>query len=181
MNFLFQRLYHDQRRRLGREEGQTLVEFAFALPALLLFLLGVVEFGTAFYYQTVLTNAVDSAAQAVMAGAGSATASDPCLAADNAIVAAAPVLINKNNLGNFQFSLWAYTFSGTPPVATTGPQLGPFNVDSSSASCPTATTTGSSLTQYAPVKITATYGYTLSRLFGGSTITLTSTTSEAVQ
>ena len=39
------------------DEGQSLVELAFVLPFLLLVLLGLADFGRAFYYTTVLSNA----------------------------------------------------------------------------------------------------------------------------
>lgn len=41
---------HRNRTRLGRDEGQSLVEFAFVLPLFLTLLLGVLDFGKAFNY-----------------------------------------------------------------------------------------------------------------------------------
>ena len=45
------------RRRWTDDAGQSLVELALALPVLLLILLGLADFGRAFYYTTVITNA----------------------------------------------------------------------------------------------------------------------------
>jgi Flp pilus assembly protein TadG len=44
--------------RLNNHKGQGLVEFAFVAVVLLLFLLGVSEFGRAWYYENALDNAV---------------------------------------------------------------------------------------------------------------------------
>ena len=41
----------------GAEDGQSLVEFALALPLLLVILLGLADFGRAFYYTSAITNA----------------------------------------------------------------------------------------------------------------------------
>lgn len=54
--------------RLGRSHGmrsdggQSLVEFALALPVLLLLLLGLADFGRAFYYTTIISNAARAGA-----------------------------------------------------------------------------------------------------------------------
>ena len=52
--------------------GQSLVEFALALPVLLLILLGLADFGRAFYYTTTIANAARAGAEyaATNAGAG---------------------------------------------------------------------------------------------------------------
>jgi Flp pilus assembly protein TadG len=44
-------------RLMAEQTGQSLVEFALALPVLLLILLGLADFGRAFYYTTVIANA----------------------------------------------------------------------------------------------------------------------------
>ena len=45
-----------------RDEGQSLVELALALPLLLLILLGLADFGRAFYYTTIISNAARAGA-----------------------------------------------------------------------------------------------------------------------
>jgi Flp pilus assembly protein TadG len=45
------------------ERGQSLVEFALALPVLLLLLLGLVDFGRAFYYTSTIANAARAGAE----------------------------------------------------------------------------------------------------------------------
>ena len=44
------------------DEGQSLVELALALPILLLLLLGLADFGRAFYYTTIISNAARAGA-----------------------------------------------------------------------------------------------------------------------
>ena len=182
MLLLFHRAHHGQRRYLGREEGQSLVEFAFTLPLLMLVLLGIVDFGTAFYDQILLTNAVTDAAQVLMAGAGNTP--DPCQAANNAIAAAAPALNTSGN--NLEFSVSANNASGTAVPLITN-QLVAF--PTSGALC---SGDGGDLVQYQQVMVSATYGYTVTLLAFGQPgkglistykqpINLTAKTSEAVQ
>lgn len=49
--------------RFGREEGQSLVEFAVSVPVLLLLLVGLVDFGHGFQNYVALGNAVREAAR----------------------------------------------------------------------------------------------------------------------
>ncbi|KAA0890553.1 pilus assembly protein [Oryzomonas rubra] len=49
--------------RIRGSKGQALVELALILPILLLLILGVIEFGRAFYMKNTLTNAVRHAAR----------------------------------------------------------------------------------------------------------------------
>jgi Flp pilus assembly protein TadG len=55
--------------------GQSLVELALALPVLLLILLGLADFGRAFYYTTTIANAARAGAEyaAINAGVGANT------------------------------------------------------------------------------------------------------------
>ena len=46
------------RRRAGREDGQAYVEFALVLPVLLLIVMGIIQFGTAFKDYIALTDSV---------------------------------------------------------------------------------------------------------------------------
>ena len=50
-------------KRILNAKGQSLVEFALILPILLLLILGIFEFGRAFYMKNTLTNAVRHAAR----------------------------------------------------------------------------------------------------------------------
>jgi len=50
-------------KRILNAKGQSLVEFALILPVLLLLILGVIEFGRAFYMKNTLVNAVRNAAR----------------------------------------------------------------------------------------------------------------------
>ncbi len=49
------------RNTLGNEEGQSLVEFAFAVPMLLVLAFGIAEFGRAWMTQNILTGAAREA------------------------------------------------------------------------------------------------------------------------
>jgi Flp pilus assembly protein TadG len=51
-------------RRLGRQEGQALVEFALILPALMFILLGILDFGRAMNYYNDLTQLAAEGARA---------------------------------------------------------------------------------------------------------------------
>jgi len=51
------------RRKKRGERGQALVEFALALPVLLLLLLGIIEFGLLLYNKQVITNAAREGAR----------------------------------------------------------------------------------------------------------------------
>lgn len=53
------------------QAGQSLVEFALALPVLLLILLGLADFGRAFYYTTAISNAARAGAEYAAKNAGS--------------------------------------------------------------------------------------------------------------
>src|SRR5712691_5470374 len=48
---------------MAEQGGQSLVEFALALPLLLLILLGLADFGRAFYYTTAIANAARAGAE----------------------------------------------------------------------------------------------------------------------
>jgi Flp pilus assembly protein TadG len=61
--------------RLGREDGQALVEFAVVLPLLLILVTGIMQFGLLFSRYITLTDAVRGGAQTLALGRG---LSDPC-------------------------------------------------------------------------------------------------------
>jgi Flp pilus assembly protein TadG len=91
-------------RRGTGDSGQAMVEMAYVAPVLLLLTMGMFMFGTALNKYLVLTNAVEVGGQLLAAERGETT--DPCTAASNAIIAAAPNL----SLSSSQFS---YNVNGT--------------------------------------------------------------------
>jgi Flp pilus assembly protein TadG len=164
---------HSRRKvsRFGGDRGQTLIEFAIILPFLLALLLGFIAFGFAFYYQTVLTNSVNDAAQVLMVGQGQIT--DPCASANNAIASAATALQKPAN--DLNYTVTAYNAAGTAVTL----------ISKTAVAFPTVASAcsgdGGDLVQYQQVVVSAAYNYTLN-LFGYAwPIALTSTTSEAVQ
>lgn len=96
-------------RRGTGESGQAMVEMAYVAPVLLLLTFGMFMFGTALNKYLVLTNAVEIGGQLLAAERGEVA--DPCQAASNAIIAAAPNL----SLASGQFS---YSINGTPYSST---------------------------------------------------------------
>ena len=88
------RLGRQLRRFGGNERGQALVEFALIMPFLLLFIIGIVEFGRAWNLHQVITDAARE-------GARTAVVHDPAMTLDsinqtvkNAIATAG---VNPNN------------------------------------------------------------------------------------
>jgi Flp pilus assembly protein TadG len=157
-----------------RQQGGALIEFALLLPLLMLILLGIISFGIAFNNQITLTNAVNDAAQVVMAGPGVIT--DPCQSASNALAVAAANLNNSTIYGThpLSFTLSAYTNTTTAnPTAS-------YAVFPSTASC---TSEAAYLTVGQQVSVTATYGCKLN-FFGynfAPHCVLTAQTAEVVQ
>jgi Flp pilus assembly protein TadG len=62
------------KRTINNEQGQTMVEFAFVLPILLVMLFGIIQFGVIFNNYVALTDAARAASRK---GAVSRNASDP--------------------------------------------------------------------------------------------------------
>jgi Flp pilus assembly protein TadG len=86
-----------QRRRSllrGGEQGQTMVEFALVMPAMLAVITATFTIGIAFYQQMTLTSAVSAGAQLVQTIR--TTTSDPCADTLTAIEAAAPSFAAAN-------------------------------------------------------------------------------------
>jgi len=97
--------------RVGREDGQALVEFALVLPLLLLLLFGIIEFGLALNRYLSLNDAVRAGARELALGRG---LSDPC---DPAV---GQTLTNANSSGNtLTSSQVTVGFSAAPVTATT--------------------------------------------------------------
>jgi Flp pilus assembly protein TadG len=108
----------------GRESGQAVVEFALVIPVLMLFIVGILKFGTVYNNYIELTNAVDSGARlfSIERGQGGI-----CAAVDANINAAASDL-NPANL--------TVTFT-TVPATTTDVWVN--GVEQSGGTCPTLT------------------------------------------
>jgi Flp pilus assembly protein TadG len=159
------------------EQGSTLVEFAVVISLLMIILMGIISFGIAFNNQITLTNAVNNAAQVLMAGSGVIT--DPCQSANTALAQAAANLNNINNYGSYplSFSISAYTNATTPNT------VGPYNVVFSGTGGPSCTGEAADLTAGQEVVVTATYGCKL-QVFGfnyAPNCKLSAQTAEAVQ
>jgi Flp pilus assembly protein TadG len=134
-----------QRRRSllrGGEQGQTMVEFALVMPAMLAVITATFTIGIAFYSQMTLTSAVSAAAQDVQTIR--LTTSDVCADTLTAIEAAAPSL-KAANIG------LTVTINGTPESGT---------------SCAGATSTLAAA-QGEPVTVAATYPCFLSIMSPG--------------
>jgi len=84
------------RPRRGKDRtrrGATLIEFTLVMPLLMLTMTGMVAFGLAIRNEMVLTNAVNTGAQALAFSRGQTT--DPCATAYSAISNAAPSLTSS--------------------------------------------------------------------------------------
>jgi Flp pilus assembly protein TadG len=112
--------------RLGRAEGNELIEFALVLPLLILLLAGTVEFGRAFYTYNILTKSVRNAArylsasQVSLSGVVSAVHVERArnLAMYGNVAGTGPLLLPNLNAGNITVS----------NVAVPGPSVGQFHV-----------------------------------------------------
>ena len=119
-----------------QDRGSSLIEFAVALPPLLLVATGIWAMGFAMNNYLILTNATTVAARQIAISRGQTL--DPCATAVSALTAAAPTL----TASKFAYT---YTFNGTSYSGT---------------SCSSSTyTTGapSNLVQGQPASITVTY------------------------
>ena len=150
--------------RLGKEQGQSVVEFALILPLLLLLTTGVFIFGVAMNNYLQLTNAVSVGARAMAINAG--VTKDPCATGSAAIIAAAPGLSSTN-------LTFTFTMGANPAVSGT-------------TCSSTSTTTGyaGELSTGPNVTVTATYPLNLSvygKVFNANNAVLSATSTELVQ
>ena len=76
------------------QTGQTAVEFAIALPVLLVLLTAIVSLGVAFNHELQLTYATNNATQLLSMSRGQTT--DPCQTASQAVYSSAPTLAQSN-------------------------------------------------------------------------------------
>jgi Flp pilus assembly protein TadG len=84
----------DPRPSIRAEHGQSLVEFAFILPLLMMLLLGIIQFGIVYNNYVTLTDATRAAARKAAVGRFSPT--DPAVAAENVARSSAPALTQSD-------------------------------------------------------------------------------------
>ena len=94
---------------LGNRRGQSLLEFSFAMPLLLLVITGMVSFGIVLHNYLVLTNGVNAGAQLLSMSRGQTT--DPCATASAAVENAAPGLTTASI--TFSYVIDGTSYSGT--------------------------------------------------------------------
>jgi Flp pilus assembly protein TadG len=82
------------RNRAGSRRGQSLVEFSFVMPILLITVTGMLSFGITMHNYLTLTNGVNTGAQVLAMSRGQTT--DPCATALTTIEQAAPGLTGTN-------------------------------------------------------------------------------------
>ncbi len=92
-----------------RSDGQSLVEFALALPILLMVVTGIMAFGVVFNHYLMLTEATSVGARQLTVSRGQTL--DPCQTFSTAVSAAAP-LLKTSNL-TFSLTLNSNTYTGT--------------------------------------------------------------------
>lgn len=148
--------------RLGtrREEGQTIVEFAFGIPVLLLVVTAIFSFGYALNNYLQLNDAVGAGALALAESRGS---TDPCNQASSAAFVGAPFLLQSSLTFTYQF----YDSTGK----STGGAAG--------TSCPSA---AGYLVAGGTAQITMTYPATIA-IYGANIFqgTMTAQTTETIQ
>ena len=92
-----------------RNDGQSLVEFALALPVLLMVVTGIMAFGVVFNHYLMLTEATSVGARQLTVSRGQTL--DPCQTFSAAVSAAAPLL--KVSSLTFTLTLNGDTYTGT--------------------------------------------------------------------
>jgi Flp pilus assembly protein TadG len=101
------RTFKKIRAGAGNKRGQSLVEFTLVMPVMLITMTGMLSFGMAMHDYLVLTNAVNTGAQALSMSRGQTT--DPCATAAAAIESAAPSLVTANLTFKFVIDGNSYT------------------------------------------------------------------------
>jgi Flp pilus assembly protein TadG len=120
------------RRRSG-EHGQTMTEFALALPVLLLVLVGTVVFGIAFNNYETLTFATNIGAQQLSISRG--PTGDPCATTASGVKNAAPFL-------NTTHTLYTIVLNGvTATTASANPSCSSYQSDVGEGDTATVTVT----------------------------------------
>jgi len=118
-----------KRARAGKQRGQSLIEFTFVMPILLILTTGLVSFGLALHNFLVLTNAVNTGAQLLSISRGQTT--DPCATAYTAISSAAPGLTSGLSL--------TFVINGSTYAAATSCTAGAANMVQGASAQITAT------------------------------------------
>ena len=149
--------------RMGEDQGSSLIEFAVALPVMLLVVTGITTFGLAINSYVSLTDATNTAARQVAISRGETN--DPCALAVGVVENAAPFLATSS----LSFTL---TLNGTVYTGTTCSS--------------TSTTSGAAANLLAGKKATLQVTYPCSLQvfranYGSSGCVLNATTTEVVQ
>jgi Flp pilus assembly protein TadG len=110
----------------NRQSGSTIVEAAFTIPILLMFLLGIVEFGRAYNEYQVLTNAAREAARYAIAPA-KGTSNLPTDAADVATQWAQSAGITLTQTPQVNSTSCGYSINGAPQTCTQVVVTAPYN------------------------------------------------------
>jgi len=110
----------------NRQSGSTIVEAAFTIPILLMFLLGIVEFGRAYNEYQVLTNAAREAARYAIAPA-KGTSNLPTDAADVATQWAQSAGITLTQTPQVNSTSCGYSINGAPQTCTQVVVTDPYN------------------------------------------------------
>ena len=117
------------------EDGQSLGEFALALPAVMVLMTGLFAFGITIANYIMLTNATSSAAMDLAISRGNTL--DPCALASSAVIAAAPML--KSASLTFSYTLNGTAYSGTTCSSSTTTTGAPGNLVQGQAASVTVT------------------------------------------
>jgi Flp pilus assembly protein TadG len=96
------------------DEGQSLVELAFALPVLLMVLTGILSLGYFFFNDQALTYATQQAATTLQELPGMSGASDPCNAAATAFIGASQGNLILTGTSGVQLTVQVGTYSYGP-------------------------------------------------------------------
>ena len=128
----------------GDDAGQSAVELALCLPALLMVVTGIATFGLALNNYVTLTEATSVGARQISVQRGQT--GDPCALASSALQSAAPLL--------------KYTGSASTGLAMTFKVYTTATASTTYSAMP-ATCSAAALTQGMPVTVTATYPCTL--------------------
>jgi Flp pilus assembly protein TadG len=139
---------------IGNRRGQSLVEFSFVMPLLLIVITGMLSFGIALHNYLVLTNGVNTGAQLLAMSRGQTT--DPCSTASTAVESSAAGL----TAANISFT---FVINGTSYAST---------------SC---TSGAANMVQGASAEVKATYPCVFMIYGMGSTCSLESQTTELIQ
>jgi Flp pilus assembly protein TadG len=112
--------------RMRRQSGTSIVEAAFTIPILLMFLLGIVEFGRAYNEYQVLTNAAREAARYAVAPA-QGTSNLPTDAASVATQWAQSAGITLAQTPQVTSTSCGYSINGSPQICSQVVVTAPYN------------------------------------------------------